>query len=103
MRGIIYCNKLETGLNHFKQIIEDYAKIGIGYEKPIANANRGIVKFNNGDEWIVVRASENARGHSCNITYIDRMINEEIVETIIMSTIKAAPYQAYKYYNWGNW
>ena len=103
MRGIIYCNKLETGLNQFKQIIEDYAKIGIKCEKPIVNANQGIVKFNNGDEWTVVRACENARGHSCNIAYIDRMIDKELVETVIMPTIKAAPYQAFRYYNWGNW
>ena len=35
MRGIIYCDKLETGLGQFKKIIEDYANIGITCNKPI--------------------------------------------------------------------
>ena len=104
MRGIIYCDKLETGLGQFKKIIEDYANIGITCDKPVANANQARVTFNNGDEWIVVRATEeSARGRSCNVAYIDRMIPDDFVETIIMPTIKAFPYQAYRYYNWGTW
>lgn len=104
MRGIIYCNTLETGLAEFKKIIEDYANIGITCDKPIANANQARVTFDNGDNWIVVRATEgSARGHACNIAYIDRMIPDDFVETIIMPTIKAFPYQAYRYYNWGTW
>lgn len=103
MRGIIYCNKIETGLGQFKKIIENYANIGITCDKPVVNANQASVIFNNGDEWIVVRATESARGHSCNVAYIDRMIPDDFVETIIMPTIKAFPYQAYRYYNWGTW
>ena len=104
MKGIIYCDKLETGLGQFKKIIEDYANIGITCDKPVANANQARVTFNNGDEWIVVSATEGmARGHACNVAYIDRMIPDDFVETIIMPTIKAFPYQAYRYYNWGTW
>ena len=57
MRGIIYCNTLETGLAEFKKIIEDYANIGITCDKPVANANQARVTFSNGDNWIVVRAT----------------------------------------------
>lgn len=103
MKGIIYCQKLETGLEQFKKIIEDYNRLGIKCEKPKINANQAFTDFDNGDRWVVAHANENVRGNSCNIAYIDRMIDEELVETIIMPTIKAAPYQAYKYYNWGNW
>jgi hypothetical protein len=103
MKGIIYCQKLETGLDQFKKIIEDYNRLGIKGEKPKINTNLAFVDFDNGDRWVVMRANENVRGNVCNIAYIDRMIDEELVETIIMPTIKAAPYQAYKYYNWGNW
>ena len=93
MRGIIYCNTLETGLAEFKKIIEDYAGIGITCNKPIVNANQARVTFNNGDDWTVVRATEgSARGHACNVAYIDRMIPDDFVETIIMPTIKAFPY-----------
>ena len=104
MRGIIYCNTLETGLGQFKKIIEDYASIGITCDKPVTNTNQARVTFSNGDNWIVVRATEgSARGHACNVAYIDRMIPDDFVETIIMPTIKAFPYQAYRYYNWGTW
>ena len=103
MKGIIYCQKLETGLEQFKKIIEDYNTIGIKCEKPRVSVNQAFIDFDNGDRWIVVRAGDNARGHSCNVAYIDRMIDNKIVEEIIMPTIKAAPYQAFRYYNWCNW
>ena len=103
MKGIIYCDKLETGLQQFKKIIEDYNRINIKYDKPVATANSARVIFENGDEWIVVKATDGARGHACNVAYIDRMINDDLVEKVIMPTIKAFPYQAYRYYNWSNW
>ena len=103
MKGIIYCQKLETGLEQFKKIIEDYNGLGIKCEKPKINANLAFTDFDNGDRWTVVKATDGARGNSCNIAYIDRMINDDLVEKVIMPTIKAFPYQAYRYYNWSNW
>ena len=38
-----------------------------------------------------------------DVAYIDRMIPDDLVEKVIMPTIKASPYQAYRYYSWGNW
>lgn len=103
MKGIIYCDKLETGLQQFKKIIEDYNRINIKCDKPVTTANSARVIFENGDEWIVVKATDGARGYACNVAYIDRMINDDLVEKVIMPTIKAFPYQAYRYYNWSNW
>lgn len=103
MKGIIYCNKIEAGLEQFKKIIEDYDTIGIKCEKPRVSANQAFADFDNGDRWTVVKATDGARGYACNVAYIDRMIPDDFVETIIMPTIKAFPYQAYRYYNWGTW
>lgn len=103
MKGIIYCSTLKIGLEQFKKIIEDYSYLGIKCDKPKVNADQAFVNFDNGDKWVVVKANESARGNSCNIAYIDRMISDELVETVIMPTIKAFPYQAYRYYNWSNW
>ena len=103
MKGIIYCNKIETGLEQFKKIIEDYNAIGIKCEKPKVSANQAFTDFDNGDRWTVVVVGESARGHACNVAYIDRMINDDLVEQVIMPTIKALPFQTYRYYNWSNW
>lgn len=103
MKGIIYCNKIEAGLEQFKKIIEDYNAIGIKCEKPRISTNQAFVDFDNGDRWTVVKATDGARGYACNVAYIDRMINDDLVEKVIMPTIKAFPYQAYRYYNWKNW
>ena len=59
------------------------------------HANQAFADFDNGDRWIVVKASECSRGQACNIAYIDRTINYDLIQKIIMPTIKAFPYQAY--------
>ena len=100
MRAIIYCQEINTGMNKLNDIIHNYAKINIETTniKRITKTSVFIV-FKNGDEWTVAIANDGSRGRACNIAYIDRNINEEIVQTIIMPTIKAYPYQAYQYYN----
>ena len=101
MRGIVYGSTFEKAKTQLEKIIEDYQKIGIEI-----NGRRGFrvahnsmdVVFINGDQWTAVRASENSRGRACNIAYIDRDIDIEIVECIIKPTIKSFPYQAHRYY-----
>ena len=102
MKGIIYCNKIEAGLEQFKKIIEDYEAISIKCESPKVGANQAFTNFDNGDNWVVTRIN-NGLGQRCNIAYIDRNINDEDIDKIIMPTITLPPYQAYRYYNWGNW
>lgn len=100
MRGIVYCSSFERGVQQLEQIIQDYEVMGITYE--FRNYRRGIttcsVEFINGDHWKVVAASDRARGNCCNVAYIDRNISTEIIETVIIPTIKSKPYQAYRYY-----
>lgn len=104
MKGIIYCEKFETGLAEFKKLVESYKKIGIEViNKVNATTNTVSADFTNGDYWLVTKATDGARGRACNIAYIDRMIPDEFIEQVIMPTIKAFPYQAYRYYNWGTW
>ncbi len=99
MKGIIYCNKLEKGLEQFEKIVRDYKKIGIeilGRAK--ATTNSVSATFANGDYWIATVVRDSVRGSRCNIAYIDEMIPDSVTQTIIKPTIKALPYQAYKYY-----
>ena len=99
MRAIIYCQEINTGMNKLNDIIKNYERINIETTniKRITKTSAFIV-FKNGDEWTVAIANDGSRGCACNIAYIDRNINEEIVQTIIMPTIKALPYGAYNFY-----
>ena len=107
MKGIIFCNELETGATQLKEIVGSYRSIGINLSEKVGMGNKYekalMAKFDNGDEWTVVKATDGAKLYTCNIAYIDRMINDNLVEKVIMPTIKAFPYQAYRYYNWSNW
>lgn len=47
---------------------------------------------------MVVPATEHSRGRACNIALIDSNIDEEIVYTVIMPTVKSYPYRAYNFY-----
>lgn len=46
----------------------------------------------------MIKATDRARGYCCNVAYIDKNIEKEIVDMVIMRTIKAFPYQAHRYY-----
>lgn len=100
MKAIIYCQEINTGMNKLNDIVKNYERINIETTniKRITKHSAFIV-FKNGDEWTVTIANDGSRGRACNIAYIDRNIDEEIVQTIIMPAIKAYPYQAYQYYN----
>ena len=101
MKGIVYGKTFEKAKIQLQEIIEDYKKIGIEPETPYNNRlglNNFSVEFPNGDYWIAVRASENSRGRACNIAYIDRDIEQELIECVIKPTIKSYPYQAHRFY-----
>ena len=101
MKGIVYGKTFKRAEIQLQKIIEDYEKMGMGPEniyKIRKSVNNFSVEFLNGDYWIAVGASENSRGRACNIAYIDRDIDIEIVECIIKPTIKSLPYQAHRYF-----
>lgn len=99
MKGIIYCKNIDTGIDKLNSIMKNYERINIETTniKRIAK-NSAFVVFKNGDEWSVAIANDGSRGRACNIAYIDKNIDEEVVQTIIMPTIKALPYRAYNFY-----
>ena len=99
MRGIIFCAEYSKGLERFERLVQDYSRIGI---EPVcirkSKSFQTAVEFTNGDYWQVVKATDRARGYCCNVAYIDENIQKEIVDMVIMRTIKAFPYQAHRYY-----
>lgn len=99
MRGIIWAYLTDDANEKLLQIEEQYARMNIKPMKRIINKSAGSqILFDNGDMWKVVRASDNGRGYSTNISYIDRRISQEIINTIIKPATKAMPYQAFRFY-----
>lgn len=98
MRAIIYCQEINTGMNKLNDIIKNYERINIETAITKCSHNSAFVVFKNDDEWTVAIANDGSRGRACNIAYIDKNIDEEVVQTIIMPTIKALPYRAYNFY-----
>lgn len=54
--------------------------------------------FENEEQWQAFHANENRRGLSCNVSLIDKEINEEIKRCIIFPCTKSSPWTAIGYY-----
>lgn len=98
MKGIIWYKTKQKGLDKFDELINNYAKVNIGVLAIKNNHSETYVRFLNDDIWRVVPATDQSRGHACNIALIDSNIDEEIVYTVIMPTVKSYSYRAYNFY-----
>ncbi len=98
MKAIIYCQEINIGMNKLNDIMKNYERMNIETAITRGSRNSAFVVFKNGDEWTVAIANDGSRGRACNIAYIDKNIDEEVVQTVIMPTIKALPYRAYNFY-----
>lgn len=99
MKGIIWAYLTDDANEKLLQIEEQYARMDIRPIRRVINKSAGSwILFDNDDIWRVVRASDNGRGHSANVSYIDYRIPQEIINTIIKPATKAMPYQAFRFY-----
>lgn len=99
MKGIIWAYLTDDGNEKLLQIEEQYARMDIKPIRRVINKSAGSwILFDNDDVWRVVRASDSGRGHSANVSYIDRRISQETINTIIKPATKAMPYQAFRFY-----
>lgn len=99
MKGIIwyYTNK-QHGLKKLQSIAKEYTALNIGVHINTTSCNISL-SCDNGDRWLVIRASENGRGQCCNIGLIEYGTPENLVREVLMPCIKAFPYRAYNYYS----
>lgn len=97
MIGIIWTDNINEGNITLEQMIEDYNKLGINTISYMKSKYGSKVGFDNGDYWKVVRPSKNQRANKCNVAYIDRTINKEVLHTVIYPTLVAYPYSAYRF------
>ena len=98
MIGIVWGATKIRANKKLETIIEYYERKGI---KPIQirkASDEFLVIFENGEKWRAFDANEYRRGLSCNISLIDKNIDEEFKTRIIFPCTKSFPWTAIGYY-----
>ena len=98
MRGIVWAYNTDDAIAQLLEIEEDYDRLGIKPTNRVIGKSQTYIVFGNGDMWRVVRASDSGRGYATNVSYIDRRISQETINTIIKPATKSWPFQAFKFY-----
>ena len=98
MRGIVWAYNTDDAIAKLLEIEEDYNRLGIKATNRVIGKSQTYIVFGNGDMWRVVRASDSGRGYATNVSYIDRRISQETINTIIKPATKSWPFQAFKFY-----
>ena len=98
MRGIVWAYNTDDAIAKLLEIEEDYNRLGIKPTNRVIGKSQTYIVFGNGDMWRVIRASDSGRGYATNVSYIDRRISQETINTIIKPATKSWPFQAFKFY-----
>lgn len=98
MKGIVWGNRWISAVNKLDQIALKYEYLHISPIQIIKTKNEYIITYENGDNWRAIRGNTNSRGYKCNISYIDREIADDIVDTIIKPCTTDFPYHGFEYY-----
>lgn len=98
MKGIVWGNRWISAVNKLDQIALKYEYLHISPIQIIKTKNEYTITYENGDNWRAIRGNTNSRGYKCNISYIDREIADDIVDTIIKPCTIDFPYHGFEYY-----
>lgn len=97
MKGIIwYYQDRQKGIDKIKKLYEDYKINGVDGEF-ILNTSECFIKLNNGDFWSV-HSIDGHKGRRCNISLIEKLIPQGIIDVIIKPCTTLSPYTAYNYW-----
>lgn len=94
MKGIVWGNRWISAVNKLDQIALKYEYLHISPIQIVKTKNEYIITYENGDNW----RNTNSRGYKCNISYIDREIADDIIDTIIKPCTTDFPYHGFEYY-----
>lgn len=100
MKGVIWYKTKEKGLLRLEELIDDYKQINIDVQRVQNNTSEIHIQFSNNDVWVTTPETNNSRGIACNVALIDNDIEQDIINTIIMPTLKMKPYRAYNFYSY---
>ena len=99
MKGIIFYKDSDEKANEkLEEIIHNYELLNYSIIQYKKNRMNNMVEFSNGDFWQTKKANKNSRGCACNIAYIEKGIEKEIIDIIIIPSIKAMPYTGFNFW-----
>lgn len=98
MKGIVWGNRWISAVNQLDKIAIKYEYLHIKPVQIIKTKTEYTITYENGDNWRAIRGNTNSRGYKCNISYIDREIADDIVDTIIKPCTTCFPYHGVEYY-----
>ena len=102
MKGVVWGSTFANASEKLTEIVDRYIKAGYEIENQVHSKNTHCVLFTNGDTWRAVRASDNARGNRCNISYIERDIDYNVYRTVVEPSTTLLPFTAIRFYGEGN-
>lgn len=100
MTGIIWYKTKQKGFMRLDELIEDYSKMNVDIQIMQNNVSGAYIRFSNDDIWIVAPATGSSKARASNIALIDNDIEQDIINKIIMPTLKLKPFQAYNFYDY---
>ena len=95
MTGIIWGRTQERANEELEKVKDQY----LAHGKVFSYIKKDGFGTQDGDCWRAVKANDSARGYLCNISYIDKIISEDIIKMIIIPATKGYPYQGFKYFD----
>lgn len=101
MKTTIWYNDYEKGKEQLEKIIDNYERCQIEAQNKVIGKRDSFVKFKNGHFIRMVPAVESFRGIKCNISIVERSINEEYFNNIIIPCTMNLPIQGFKFFGEG--
>lgn len=99
MKGIVWGKTLDRANEKLAEIVEKYLQMRHKIIEQKNTKHHTAILFDNGDYWQAIRASDNARGHKCNVSYIDHELEKYItIIDIIEHCTTAMPYHGINYF-----
>ena len=101
MRIIIWSKTLESGKEELERILFGYQRLNIEIVERKDFRDDTRVVFKNGHCIRVIPARESMKGVKCNISIVERSIDQEFFDCIIRACTSIPPFQAFRFFGEG--
>lgn len=98
IRGIIWGNTLEEAKEELTRLKHNYLACHRTITHEVNSPLAGVIEFDDGDFWEARVPNEASRGIRCNISYVSRSIDPDLIDNIIAPCTSRSPFNALRYY-----
>ena len=98
IRGIIWGNTLEEAKEELTRLKHNYLAGHRTITHEVNSRLAGVVEFDDGDFWETRVPNEASCGIRCNISYVSRSIDPDLIDNIIAPCTSRPPFNALRYY-----